>query len=228
MANSYLSLWLEGSMQSWGIDTRHSVKDTLNFPTKSAVLGILFASMGKSGEQADLLAELGPLDLQVMAYASPNIKPTTLNDFHMIGSNFDLTNGWEALFLSRKYDGSKANGGAKLTYRRYLQDVCFGVVIEIPTHLRDEVIQGLSEPVYDVFLGRKSCAPTEFILQGAFETLDDAKNHLSNIAKIKEKELRFSAVQGEHSDSKSTLLLNDVPINFGKIKKYRSRSVSII
>jgi CRISPR system Cascade subunit CasD len=228
MANAYLSLWLEGSMQSWGVDSRHSVKDTLNFPTKSAILGILLASMGKSGEQTELLGELGPLDLQVMAYATPNVKPATLNDFHMVGSNYDLTDEWQALFQTRKFDGSKANGGSKLTYRRYLLDVCFGVVIEVPDHMKDEIIQGLSEPVYDIYLGRKSCVPTDFIYKGVFDSLEDAKNHLANVAEIKEKEIQFSVIQGQDNTSKSSLLLNDVPISFGRIKEYKSRSVSII
>lgn len=228
MANAYLSLWLEGSMQSWGVDSRHSVKDTLNFPTKSAILGIVLASMGKSGEQTELLGELGPLDLQVMAYATPNVKPTTLNDFHMVGSNYDLTDEWQALFQTKKYSGkSPVGSGAKLTYRRYLLDACFGVVIEVPDHLKDEIIQGLSNPVYDVYLGRKSCVPTDFIYKGEFDSLEDAKNHLANVAEIKEKEIQFSVIQDQDNTSKSSLLLNDVPISFGKIKEYKSRSVSI-
>ena len=215
-------------MQSWGVDSKHSVKDTLNFPTKSAILGILLASMGKSGDQIQLLGELTPLDLQVMAYATPNIKPTMLNDFHMVGSGYNMEDDWQALFLPRKYNGKKANGGTKLTYRRYVLDVCFGIVLEVPQHLKDEIIQGLCEPVYDVYFGRKSCVPTDFIYKGEFDSLEAGKKHIENMAKIREKELQFSVLQGENENSKSTLLLNDVPINFGKIKQYRSRLVSII
>ncbi|HHQ4630405.1 CRISPR-associated protein Cas5 [Aeromonas hydrophila] len=41
MNQPYLLLWLEGPLQSWGHDSRFGRRETLNFSTKSWVLGMV-------------------------------------------------------------------------------------------------------------------------------------------------------------------------------------------
>jgi len=43
MSTRYLLLWLQAPLQSWGYDSKFGRRDTLNFPTKSGVLGLLDA-----------------------------------------------------------------------------------------------------------------------------------------------------------------------------------------
>lgn len=46
MSQPYLLLWLEGPLQSWGHDSRFGRRETLHFPTKSGVLGMVCAALG--------------------------------------------------------------------------------------------------------------------------------------------------------------------------------------
>lgn len=42
-------MWLEGPLQSWGVNSKYGRRDTLQFPTKSGILGIILCAMGKGG-----------------------------------------------------------------------------------------------------------------------------------------------------------------------------------
>ena len=46
-----LLLWLEAPLQSWGAGSRYGRRDTLPFPTRSGILGLLCCAMGRGGEQ---------------------------------------------------------------------------------------------------------------------------------------------------------------------------------
>ncbi len=68
MTYPYILMWLEGPLQSWGYDSRYGRRDTLSFPTKSGVLGMICAALGADGEQKELLVILAELDFQVLAF----------------------------------------------------------------------------------------------------------------------------------------------------------------
>lgn len=53
--NAYLLLWLEGPLQAWGHDSKFGVRNTLNFPTRSGILGLLCCAHGAGGEQREWL-----------------------------------------------------------------------------------------------------------------------------------------------------------------------------
>ena len=53
-----LLLWLEAPLQSWGADSRYGRRDTLPFPTRSGILGLLCCAMGRGGEQREWLAAM--------------------------------------------------------------------------------------------------------------------------------------------------------------------------
>jgi CRISPR-associated Cas5-like protein len=38
-------MWLEGPLQSWGDHSKYGRRDTLTFPTKSAIYGMILAAM---------------------------------------------------------------------------------------------------------------------------------------------------------------------------------------
>ncbi|MDR3139119.1 MAG: type I-E CRISPR-associated protein Cas5/CasD, partial [Treponema sp.] len=143
MMNAYLLLWFEGPLQCWGADSRFGRRHTLSFPTKSGVLGLICAALGARGEQRELLAEMAPLDQTVISYVRSgkdknglSVKTeqeTLLRDFHMVGSGYDDSDPWQSQHIPKKADGGKAvGGGSKMTYRYYLQDAKFAVVVEVP------------------------------------------------------------------------------------------------
>lgn len=65
---SYVLLWLEAPLQSWGANSKFNRRTTVSFPTKSGVLGLVLSAMGKGGEQRELLELFSKSDLQVDAF----------------------------------------------------------------------------------------------------------------------------------------------------------------
>jgi CRISPR system Cascade subunit CasD len=231
--NRYLLLWLEAPLQSWGYDSKFGRRDTLPFPTKSGVLGLLCAALGASGEQRDLLADMADMRQTVVSYARVKearkmSREPLLRDFHMVGSAYNATDPWETLLIPKTAEGKAAvGGGQKMTYRYYLQDVHFAVALEVPQCWEAAFIEALQRPVYDLFLGRKCCAPTEFIYHGVFDSDIVAFEKAAAIASKKNlvEDFRVAPAQDDEWDA---LTLTDVPLCFGQMKKYRDRRVKQI
>lgn len=240
MSSRFLLLWLEAPLQSWGADSKFGRRDTSNFPTKSGVTGLLLCAMGASGEQTVLLEKLAPLRQTVISYARARgledrepekiDREPLLMDFHMVGSGYDKGNPWEALLIPKTSDGKPAvGGGTKMTYRYFLQDSRFAVVFEAPDELADSFAAALQNPVYDIYLGRKNCVPTDFIYRGTFASEEEALSKAGEIAGGKNSLVEgFRVVDGEQGDKGDVLTLNDVPLRFGETKRYRDRRVTVI
>lgn len=231
MNHPYLLLWLEAPLQAWGHDSKFGRRDSLEFPTKSGILGLLCCARGRGGEETEWLAEWVPLDMQVVAYArqdskQQSVRQPALCDFQMVGSGYDHQDKWQTLLIPKTEDGKKAvGGGTKMNYRFYLQDMAFAVAIQTPTAFVPEAISALQNPVWDLYLGRKNCVPTEFIYQGLFDTATEAIAAGQTIAQGKKRSPVLLVLQGEHEGER--LILNDVPLQFGRCKKYQDRRVSI-
>jgi CRISPR system Cascade subunit CasD len=232
MADQYLLLWLEAPLQAWGHDSKFGRRDSLDFPTKSGVLGLLCCARGAGGEEVDWLSQWADLDMSVDAFVpndqkgQPMIRQPLLMDFQMVGSGYDDQDPWQNLLIPKTREGKKPNGtGTKMTYRYYLQDMAFAVVLEMPDANCHEVIDALKNPVWDLYLGRKNCVPTELIYQGVFSSAEQANQAAQIIAENKSKSLIFRILQGEHEGNVFTL--NDVPLQFGSHKKYRDRRVTL-
>jgi len=227
MANPYLLLWLEGPLQSWGADSRFGRRETLDFPTKSGVLGLVLSALGAGGEQRELLAEFAPLTQTVVSFRRGARPEAPLRDFQMVGSGYDDADPWATLLIPKKSDGGKAvGGGTKMTYRFYLQDARFAVALEVPEAWAEAVVGGLQNPVYDVFLGRKCCIPSDLIYRGTFAAEADALAAARSLANEKALEEAFRVVDGEADGEAFTL--NDVPVQFGEQKLYRDRRVTVV
>lgn len=233
MNHPYLLLWLEGPLQAWGHDSRFGRRDTLDFPTKSGVLGLLCCALGAGGEQREWLAQMADLDLQLMAYTPANEQGKAmprlplLRDFHMVGSGYDDSNPWQSLLIPKTSEGKKAvGGGTKMTYRYYLQDMAFAVALQVPADQAETLAAALQNPVWDIYLGRKACVPTELVYQGTFTTADNALTAAANLAQQKDRVASFVVHQGEHEGE--VITLNDVPLQFGQHKRYRDRRVTVL
>ncbi|GHV71415.1 type I-E CRISPR-associated protein Cas5/CasD [Spirochaetia bacterium] len=229
MDTRFLLLWFEAPLQSWGADSKFGRRDSLPFPTKSGVLGLICAALGASGEQKEMLAEMAPLKQTVISYRNLADRQTLLRDFHMVGSGYDRYDGsdkWYQLNIPKTADGKNAvGGGTKMTYRYYLQDAKFAVIVEVPNEKAKLFSEALQNPVYDIYLGRKSCVPTDFVFRGIFNTESEASTEALDISEKKELAKDFRVVSGEAEGE--SLIINDVPLQFGPIKKYKDRRVTI-
>lgn len=232
MSDPYLLLWLEAPLQAWGHDSRFGRRDSLDFPTKSGVLGLLCCALGSGGEQREWLSRWASLDMQVVAFVRqdreglPVQREPILRDFQMVGSGYNDKDPWASLMIPKTSDGKKAvGGGTKMTYRYYLQDMAFAVALQAPADEAEGVLAALQAPVWDLYLGRKNCIPTEFIGQGVFGSADDALASARDLAQGKKRIAAFTVRQGEYEGE--VLSLNDVPLQFGADKRYRDRRVTV-
>lgn len=248
MDKKYILLWIEAPLQAWGHDSKFGRRDTLPFPTKSGILGLVLCAMGASGPQKALLATLSTGSLQIVSYVRSKLgndgqsrekvsREPLLRDFHMVGSGYDTNDPWETFLIPMKWDSvkmkaGKANnadgsrGGVKMTYRYYLQDARFAAVLEVPADMAERIGGALQTPVYDLYFGRKNCVPAERIFQGSFDSFDEAGQKADLLARDKELLEDFRVLDGEYEGDLMTL--NDVPVQFGEIKKYRDRRVTVV
>lgn len=236
MEHNYVLLWLEAPLQSWGADSKFNRRDSLGFPTKSGVSGLILCAMGAQGAQTELLQALAPLRQTVVSFVRrvghpPQLRTLErepmLEDFHMVGSGYDETDMWQSLHIPKKSDGAKAvGGGTKLTYRYFLQDAAFAVVVELPEALVATIVQGLQQPVYDMYLGRKCCVPSDIVYRGVFSDEASALQAALTIAHDKQRAEDFRVIDGEHEGE--VITLNDVAVQFGEQKKYRDRRVTVV
>lgn len=136
-----LLLRLSGPMQSWGVQSRFSVRDTGLEPSKSGVVGLLAAALGRP--RSAEIADLATLRMAVRVDTEGLLK----YDYHTA------------------QDVLKAGGGTKDTEpsrRYYLAEARFlvGLAGEDLALLR-RLHGALQDPVWLLFLGRKAFVPGE-------------------------------------------------------------------
>ena len=243
METRWILLWFEAPLQSWGADSKFSRRDTLEFPTKSGVLGLVLCALGASGEQKELLAKFTDLKQTVLSFKNQKNDASLLHDFQMIGSGYNSDNPWEDLLIPKKSDGkAPVGGGTKLTHRYYLQNAVFAVLLEVPEDLADSIANALQNPVYPIYLGRRCCVPTDFVYHGEFDSENEAEQAAREYAAMKAElhnegipdyakkslALSFKVIDGDNPEKGDVFTLNDVPLQFGTQKLYRDRRVTKI
>lgn len=229
MDTSYILMWLEGPLQAWGYNSEFSLRDTLEFPTKSGITGLLFSAMGEGGPQKELLSEFAALSLTVISYSNGQAESPHLVDYQIVGNGYDSNDSWESLMIPKKRDGSvPVGGGSKLTYRHYLQGAIFSAIAEVPEYLSERIAASLASPIWPIFLGRRTCIPSAPIYCGVAKTPAEGERILKEKADKRGLHEGFRVIDGRKPDDGEVLLLNDIPISFGTCKKYRSRYVTVI
>ena len=228
-----LLLWLEAPLQSWGAGSRYGRRDTLPFPTRSGILGLLCCAMGRGGEQREWLSSMKHLPQTTVAFAPmdrhgrPERHPL-LQDFHMVGSGYDSSDPWQDMLIPKKTDGKRPVGsGTKLTFRYYLQDMAYACTLVVPEAMEEELKAGLVAPVWPICLGRRSCVPSDIVYRGFFEQESEALTYAGTIATAKHRKAVFKVIPGPHEEG-NVMSVNDVPISFGLYKQYEDRTVTVV
>lgn len=153
---STLLLRLEGPMQSWGIDSRFRIRETLREPTKSGVIGLICAALGKPRMER---ADDGFPSLKSLASLLMGIRVdregTLERDYHTAGGGRWLGGGRYGVVRA-----SGQPGGTVLSERFYLADASFVVGLEgSDESLLRELDGALGAPHWPLFLGRKAFPP---------------------------------------------------------------------
>lgn len=135
---SVLLLRLAGPMQSWGVQSRFSVRDTGLEPSKSGVIGLLCAALGRPRD-ADV-ADLAALSMGVRVDREGRMA----RDYHT------------ALDVIKS---DRSSRGTVVSERYYLADADFLAALEGPLSLLTNLDQALAAPVWSLYLGRKAFVP---------------------------------------------------------------------
>lgn len=175
---AFLALRLEGPLQSWGYDSQYNRRNTGLMPTKSAIAGMCCAALGlprgSDGEQ-EFLASFGKASMTAIAIprngAKSELSIRRLQDYHTVGGGYNPDNPVErgSITVSSEDGKPRAKNGqslAVLTHRQYLTDAFFGVLLEGDASLLKQIADALGNPVWGVWLGRKTCIPTAPVLAG--------------------------------------------------------------
>lgn len=230
----HLALYLRAPLQSWGASSKFGDRGTLDAPTRSGLLGLLAAACGvdKNDEARDRewLARAAALSLSVLAFR----RGDRMTDYHTVGARYDKDDPWQKRMIPTKAEDGKPKDNATVTHRDYLADSVFGAILAGDDALVAEMAAGLADPVWGVWLGRKSCVPTEPILAGVFDSEDDARSALDarlrkslelgggKIAGKQGADVVFSVVKARPGESDETVL--DVPVSFAQ-REFHARGI---
>jgi CRISPR system Cascade subunit CasD len=130
---------LAGPMQSWGTQSHFTNRDTGREPSKSGVVGLVCAALGR--DRAAPIDDLARLRFGVRVDRDGVVR----RDYHTAS------------------DVLRANGDQKPTevsHRFYLADAVFLAAFEGPEDLVRRLQFALEHPVWPLFLGRKAFVPS--------------------------------------------------------------------
>lgn len=154
---STLLLRLAGPMQSWGVQSRFTERDTGLEPSKSGVIGLLCAALGRPRDaQVQDLAEL-TMGVRVDREGLLKVDYHTAGGTHRRGEKSGVA----------RADGSGPSKDPVVSRRYYLADADFLVGLEGED---EEVLRrldaSLAQPVWPLYLGRKAFVPGDPVRLG--------------------------------------------------------------
>ncbi len=127
-------------MMSWGDSSRFTIRDTRREPTKSAVIGLLCAALGRPRHKP--VDDLARLKMGVRV----NQEGVVLCDYHTVQEGIKSSGGSGKTVVSRRY---------------YIADADYLVGLEgSDLSFLDELNAALGSPVWPLYLGRKSFIPS--------------------------------------------------------------------
>lgn len=213
MTGPVLALFLDSPLQSWGYQSRFDRRTSLSYPTRSGVLGLICASSGVDRRDTKGLERLDTaLSIVVFTFG----RPSMITDYHTVGGGYDART--ESQNIVPNADGSR--GATVVTFRDYLQDARFGVLVRGEGALLEELSAALNDPTWGIWLGRKSCIPASVVPQGIFLTDEEALRHLENLARGK---ATRKITEVDRFDEGSDTLL-DRPVDFST-REFKPRRI---
>ncbi|MDR0949828.1 MAG: type I-E CRISPR-associated protein Cas5/CasD [Lachnospiraceae bacterium] len=196
---STLLLRLAAPLQSWGVASKFDRRDTQRYPSKSGIIGLLAAALGRSRE--DSMEDLAAL---------------------RFGVRIDQEGE-----LLRDYHTAKSAKSAYVTNRYYLSDAIFLCGLEGEDSKLHELEDALLTPKYPLFLGRRSCPPEGKVLLGVMDgTLENALATYPSLAMKSVKTGANWIVMDASMSTPGAYFVRDLPISFSvRHRKFAFRSV---
>jgi len=204
-----LLIRLSAPMQSWGTQSRFTMRDTGLEPSKSGVLGLFCAALGIDREDDKGLRSLASLRMGVRVDKEGLLQV----DYHT-AQNVLMANG--------------KIKGTELSNRYYLANAIFLVGFESEDlTLLERIQSALQKPVWALFLGRKAFVPSEpvHLLDGlrAGETLEQGLQSYPCLCEPASEKLRLVI-----EDNNGSIVRSDQPISFARFtRKFAPRRVRV-
>uniref|UniRef100_A0A7C2FXV4 Type I-E CRISPR-associated protein Cas5/CasD n=1 Tax=Thermus islandicus TaxID=540988 RepID=A0A7C2FXV4_9DEIN len=134
-----LLLRLQGPLQSWGTRSRFDHRDTWPYPTKSGVVGLLAAALGR--DRREDISDLASLRMGVRVDRKGVLKVDYQTAQNVLAAN-----------LGDKRDVQ--------SWRYFLSDAAFLVGLEGDGEFLRELHNALKRPRFPLYLGRKGYVPS--------------------------------------------------------------------
>lgn len=215
----YLILKLHGPMQAWGEHTFEGKRPSGNFPTRSALLGLLGACLGIGRTDRERLQQLADSALFAVLKeerfvrkgdgnmkALPIIKAT---DYHTVQD------------ARENYSGIKSHETIQ-TWREYLFDAAYTVAVwnaQEAAITLDALEEAVKTPIFTPYLGRRSC-PLARPLFAARITAENAN------AALRQLESSGGTIYSEEQGPVRTIRLRDVPL-IRQPRQFATRNVYV-
>ncbi len=208
-----LLLRIAAPIQSWGTSSKFNTRLTDKFPSKSGIIGMIAAAMGRTRD-ADI-ADLNQLHFGVRV----DWQGTLLKDFQMMHKHqFWQTPDKNKLSLSHRY---------------YLCDAIFLVALEGELEQLKEIESALRAPIFPLYFGRRSCPPEGKVCLGIRhdQSLLDALQKEPWLAadwmrKKAKKRLNLRIIVDAKNAEKYAFIQNDLPLSFDpKHRQFHPRYV---
>lgn len=184
------------------------IRDTHNQPTKSGVVGMVAACLGRP-RGADI-SDLSALRMGVRV----DQPGAPMRDFHTVSR----TDGKTLPTAS----GDKKSDTTAVTERWYLVDAVFLVTLTGERSLVESIAAAIDDPVYSPVLGRRSCIPTGRMNLGVHE--EDPESLLVEwpweagtvqLDSTEQTPVLDVTVDDPHGDD----MVPDVPTNFAPVRR---------
>lgn len=204
-----LLIRLVAPMQSWGVQSNYTDRDTGLEPSKSGVIGLLCAALGRQRELP--VNDLAALRMGVRV----DREGIQRKDFHIVQDVLD-TNG-------------KNTRPSIITHRHYLADAAFLVGLQGEHEVLCALQAALQHPVWAIFLGRKAFPPSVpvWLRDGLLENcaLEQAFQRYGWIVRYRE-DRQPEKVRVVMEDNQGESVRNDVPVSFAS-RRFSSRRVRV-
>lgn len=215
----YIVLKLQGPMQAWGEHTFEGKRPSGNFPTRSALLGLLGACLGIRRENRARLQQLS--DSVCFAVLKEERFLVKRNGRKVLLTTIKVTDYHTVQDAREDYVGLKSHETIQ-TWREYLFDASYTVAVwnaEAATVPLDELEQAAKAPIFTPYLGRRSC-PLSRPLFAARLKADDAQQALRQI------EPSGGTIYSEEHGEVRTIRLRDVPL-IKQPRQFATRNVYV-
>lgn len=219
-----LLLKLAGPLQSWGAESRFTERKTRHEPTKSGVVGLLAAALGRR-------RTVSVDDLAALRFGVRVDQP----GYYECDFQTEHTRKWDKNNLCWAFHDS-----LPLSHRYYLADAVFIAAFEGDNSLLRECADSLEHPAFPLFLGRRACPPATKVLLGLegemslLQALKKAPWQASKRYQLRKRdeqsvklEIFYDSASEDVRDDGGYEVVRDVPISFSQERReYSWRSVA--